>query len=66
MGQVLTLGVDMMTLLLSFVLHFSSGSVQKVTRVCLCYRKDVLELCPRYFAVFLQVFVVENPNQSSK
>ena len=28
----------------------------------LCYQKDVLELCPRSFDVFLQVgFVVENP-----
>ena len=34
--------------------------------ITLCYQKDVLELCPRYFDVFLQVFVVENPNQSSK
>ena len=56
MGQVLTLGVDMMNLLSSFfVLHFFSGSVQKVTRDCLCYLKDVLDLCPRYFDVFLQV-----------
>ena len=56
MGQVLTLGADMMNLLLSlFVLHFFSGSVQKITRDCLCYRKDVLDLCPRYFDVILQV-----------
>ena len=56
MGQVLTLGVDMMNLLLSFfVLHFFSGSVQKVTGDCLCYQKDVHDLCPRYFDVFLQV-----------
>ena len=54
-GQVLTLGVDMMNLLLTFFLHFFSASVQKVTRDCLCYRKDVLELCPRYFDVVLQV-----------
>ena len=37
------------------VLHFFSGSVQKVTRDCLRYRKDVLDLCPRYFDEILQV-----------
>ena len=31
-------------------------------KLLLCYQKDVLELCPRSFDVFLQVgFVVENP-----
>ena len=48
-------------LVVELLLHFS-GSVQKVSRDCLCYQKDVLELCPRSFDVFLQVgFVVENP-----
>ena len=37
------------------VLHFFSGAVQKVTRDCLCYQKDVLDLCPRYFDEILQV-----------
>ena len=56
MGQVLTLVVDMMNLLLSFfVLHLFSGSVQKVTRDCLLYRKDVLDLYPRYVDDILQV-----------
>ena len=56
MGQVLTLGVDMMNLLLSLLCcNFFSGSVQKVTWDCLCYRKDVLDLCPRYFDEILQV-----------
>ena len=37
------------------VLHFFSGSVQKVTRDCLCYLRDVLDLCPRYCDEILQV-----------
>ena len=37
------------------MLHFFSGSVQKVNRDCLCYQKDVLDLCPRYFDEILQV-----------
>ena len=66
MGQVLTLGADMMNLLLSFfVLHFFSGSVQKVRRDCLCYRKDVLDLCPRYFDVILQVLLLKTQTKAA-
>ena len=66
MGQVLTLGVDMMNLFLSFcVLHFFSGSVLKVTRDCLCYRKDVLERCPRYFDEVLQVLKLKTQTKAA-
>ena len=66
MGQVLTLGVDMMNLLLSFrVLHFFSGSVPKVTRDCLCYRKDVLDYCPRYFDEILQVLKLKSQTKAA-
>ena len=39
----------MMTLLLSFCVHFFSGSVPKVPRACFCYRKDVLQIMPYSF-----------------
>ena len=42
-------------------LCFCSASVRKVLRVCLCYRKDVLDFCPRYFDGILQGFDVEIP-----
>ena len=56
MGQVLTLGVDMMNLLLSFECCTSShGRFKRSQGTMLCYRKDVLDLCPRYFDEILQV-----------
>ena len=39
-----------------FFLCFCSQSVRKVLRVCLCYRKDVLDLCPIDFDEILQAF----------
>ena len=42
-------------------LCFCSESVRKVPRVCLCYRKDVLDWCPIDFGEILQVFDVEIP-----
>ena len=38
-----------------------SESVRKVLRVCLCYRKNVLDSCPTDFDEILQVFDVEIP-----
>ena len=42
-----------------FFLCFCSESVRKVLRVCLCYRKDVLDSCSIGFDEILQVFNVE-------
>ena len=42
-------------------LCFCSESVRKVLRVCLCYRKDVLDWCPKDFDEILQVFDGEIP-----
>ena len=54
--------MDMFNVLFSVLfLCFCSESVRKVLRVCLCYRKDVLDWCPRYFDEILQVFDVEIP-----
>ena len=40
-------------------LCFCSEWVRKMLRVCLCYRKDVLDSCPIDFDEILQVFDVE-------
>ena len=37
-------------------LCFCSESVRKGLRVCLCYQKDVLDLCPIDFDEILQAF----------
>ena len=42
-------------------LSFCPESVRKVLRVCLCYRKVVLDWCPTDFDQILQVFDVEIP-----
>ena len=48
--------MDMFNVLFSVLfLCFCSESVRKVLTVCLCYQKDVLDLCPRYFDEILQV-----------
>ena len=47
------------------VLHFFSGSVQKVTRDCLCYRKDVVDYCPRYFDEILQVLKLKTQTKAA-
>ena len=39
-----------------FWLVYFSESVGKVLKGCLCYGKDVLDWCPRYFDEILQVF----------
>ena len=44
-----------------FFLCFCSESVRKVVRVCLCYRKDVLDYCPIDFDEILHVFDDEIP-----
>ena len=44
-----------------FFLCFCSESVRKVLRVCLRYRKDVLDWCLIDFDEILQVFDVEIP-----
>ena len=44
-----------------FFLCFCSESVQKVLRVCLWYRKDVLDYCPIDFDEIQQVFDGEIP-----
>ena len=54
--------MDMFNVLFSVLfLCFCSESVQKVLRVCLCYRKDVLDWCPIDFDEILQVFDGEIP-----
>ena len=45
-----------------FFLCFCSESVRKVLRVCLCYRKEVLDWCPIDSDEILQVFDGEIPN----
>ena len=55
MGQVLTLGVDMMNLLLSFVCCTSSQGRFKRSQGTVSATEDVLDLCPRYFDEILQV-----------
>ena len=55
MGQFLTLGVGMMNLLLSFCAALLLRVGSKGHKGLSLLRKDVLELCPRYFDVFLQV-----------
>ena len=48
--------MDMFNVLFSVLsLAFCSESVRKALRVCLCYQKDVLDYCPRYFDEVLQV-----------
>ena len=42
-------------------LCFCSELVRKVLRVCLCYRKDVLDYCPIDFHEVLQGFDGEIP-----
>ena len=44
-----------------FFLCFCSESVRKVLRVCLYYRRDVLDWCPIDFDEILHVFDVEIP-----
>ena len=48
--------MDMFNVLFTVLfLCFCSESVRKVLRVRLCYRKGVLDWCPRYFDEILQV-----------
>ena len=54
--------MDMFDVLSSVLfLCFCSESLRKVLRVCLCYRKDVLDQCPIELDEILQVFDVEIP-----
>ena len=54
--------MDMVHVLFSVLfLCFCSESVRKVLRVCLCYRKDVLDSCPIDFDEILQVYDDEIP-----
>ena len=47
--------MDMFNVLFSVLfLCFCSESVRKVLRVCLCYRKDVLDWCPIDFDEILK------------
>ena len=55
--------MDMFNVVFSVLfLCFCSESVRKVLRVCLCYRKDVLDYCPIDFDEILQAFGGEIPN----
>ena len=60
MGQVLTLGVDMMNLLFSFVCCTSSQGRFKRSQ-----GKDILDLCPRYFAEILQVLKLKTQTKAA-
>ena len=54
--------MDMFNVLFTVLfLCFCSESVGKVLRVCLCYRKDVLDGCPIDFDDILQVLDGEIP-----
>ena len=46
-------------------LCFCSESVRKVLRVCLCYRKDVLDWCPRYFGEILQILKLKTQTKAA-
>ena len=47
-------------------LVYFSESVRKVLKGCLCYQKDILDLCPNGFDEILQVLVLKNRTKSSK
>ena len=42
-----------------------SESVGKVLTACLCYRKDILDLCPNGFDEILQVLVLKNKTKAA-
>ena len=58
--------MDMFNVLFSVLfLCFCSESVRKVVRVCLCYQKDVLDYCPRYFDEILQVLKLKTQTKAA-
>ena len=57
--------MDMFNVLFSVLfLCFCSESVRKVLRVCLCYLKDVLVQCPRYFGEILQFLMLKTQSKA--
>ena len=58
--------MDMFNVLFSVLfLCFCSESVPKVLRVCLCYRKDVLDWCLIDFDEVLQVLMLKTQTKAA-